>query len=77
MKRKLWKLTLRILRSIVLAIDDWIQRQEVLLRQPAEARQMIAEVNRSQSAMRERAIRKAREKQPRLRYVNGQFVRLP
>ena len=79
MKLKLWKLFLRIARSITLTVDDWIQVQEVKLRQEAGRQEILAEVDPSASAVREKAIRRvaraAKPKQPRLRYQHGEFVR--
>jgi hypothetical protein len=79
MKTKLWKLFLRIARSITLTVDDWIQVQEVKLRQEAGKQEILAEVDPTASAVREKAVRRvvraAKPKQPRLRYQHGEFVR--
>jgi hypothetical protein len=57
MKTKLWRIFLRALRAVTLAVDDWIQRQEVALREgPARARYQ-AEVDPAQSERREQSIR--------------------
>lgn len=80
MKTKLWKLFLRIVRSITLTVDDWIQRQEVGLReQVAGKAEYLAEVDPAASAVREKAIRRERKpkvaRRPRLVYQHGEFVR--
>jgi hypothetical protein len=79
MKLYLWKLFLRVARSITLTVDDWIQRQEVLLRDPAQKAKFAAEVDPVTSAAREkthkRAARVQKSRPARLRYQGGQFVR--
>jgi hypothetical protein len=88
MKTKLWKLFLRIARSITLTVDDWIQAQEVKLRQEAGKQEILAEVDPAASAVRENAVRRERRignvvsnrvsTRPhigRLKYVHGEFVR--
>jgi len=79
MKLQIWKLFLRTLRSITLTVDDWIQRQEVLLREPAQKAEFAAEVDSVASAAREkthkRAARVPKPSKPRLVYQGGQFVR--
>lgn len=57
-RKKLWKLFLRIARAVTLAADDWIQRQEVRLRDTAAMADFQAEVDPVASAVRERAIKK-------------------
>lgn len=79
LKTKLWKMFLRIARSITLTVDDWIQVQEVKLRQDAVRQEALAEVNPVQSAVREKAVRRERKvktvRRPRLVYQHGEFVR--
>jgi hypothetical protein len=81
MKTKLWKLFLRIVRSITLTVDDWIQAQEVKLRQEAGKQEILAEVDPAASAVREKAIKRTRRngsiakaRPPRLKYLHGEFV---
>jgi hypothetical protein len=55
-------LFLRALRAVTLAVDDWIQRQEVILREgPARARYQ-AEVDPIASAVREKAAQERNRK---------------
>lgn len=75
LKLKLWRLFLRALRAATWTVDDWIQRQELTLREPAERAEAAKTVDRKASAARERQIRARRPKLPRLRYEAGQFVR--
>lgn len=56
-KLKLWRLFLRALRAVTLTVDDWIQTQEVLLREPAYRRQHQAEVAPAASSRREKAAK--------------------
>jgi hypothetical protein len=53
MKTKLWRIFLRALRAVTLAVDDWIQRQEVRLRDKAAMAEFLAEVDPAASAARE------------------------
>ncbi len=82
LREKMWRLFLRTARTITLTVDDWIQRQEVSLREGAAVAQFQAEVDPAASAVREKAIR--RERMPRatraarparLKYQHGEFVR--
>ena len=86
MRNKLWRLFLQALRTVTLAVDDWIQREEVKLREPFTLRTegaaraaALAEVEPIASKKRERAQRQARRAIkpafPRLRYQHGTFVR--
>lgn len=82
-RKKLWKLFLRIARAVTLAADDWIQRQEVRLRNTTAMADFQAEVDPIASAAREKVIRRerkprtqARPKLARLKYQQGQFVRV-
>lgn len=79
-RKKLWKLFLRIARAVTLAADDWIQRQEVRLRDNSAVATFQAEVDPIASAVREKAIRRAaritKPRLPRLKYQHGEFVRL-
>jgi hypothetical protein len=59
MKLYLWKLFLRIARSVTLTVDDWIQRQEVALRDQLAVPVFQAEVDPVRSAVREKAIKKS------------------
>ena len=73
----LWRWTLRRLRAIVWAADEWIHAQEIKQRETAAPAAVSNEFNVAQSAARERAHRKAaRAARPRLRYQGGQFVRM-
>lgn len=78
LKSVLWRWTLRRLRAIVWAADEWIHAQEVQLREPAAVPAAVSdEFNVAKSAARERAHRKAaRAARPRLQYRGGQFVRM-
>jgi hypothetical protein len=78
-KTIIWKWTLKYLRNMTDAVDEWVHAEEVKLRdslatnhQPLAAN---ASVDRRASAARERAIKKTRAARPRLRYQAGQFVR--
>ena len=51
---------LRTARAITLAADDWIQRQEVALRDKAAVPAFQAEVDPVQSAAREKILRKTK-----------------
>ena len=83
MKNYLERLTLRLCRWLVDRADEAVHGWEVRLRgkaamadTSAEARRAKAEVDPIASAAREKIVRKARRpRQPRLRYVGGQFVR--
>jgi len=77
-REKLWKLFLRIARTVTLSVDDWIQKQEVALRQESVKQEALAEVDPVASAAREKAVRRATRKArlPRLKYQHGEFVRL-
>jgi hypothetical protein len=57
LREKLWKLFLRTAREITLTMDDWIQRQEVSLREGAAVAQFQAEVDPVASAAREKSYR--------------------
>ena len=76
----LWRWMIRRLRAIVWAADEWIHAQELKLRESAAPAlvQAPAEVDRKQSAQRERAFRKSvgRPRIARLKYTGGQFVRV-
>jgi hypothetical protein len=75
MKTYLWRLFLRIARLVTLTVDDWIQRQEVLLREPASKAAYQVDVNPSTSAIREKANKKAApRRRARLKYQHGEFV---
>jgi hypothetical protein len=77
LKAFLWRWTIRRLRGIVWAADEWIHTQELKIRESAPAPVAApAEVDRKQSARREREHRKqTRAARPRLVYANGQFQR--
>jgi hypothetical protein len=73
-RAKSWKLFLRGARAVTLAVDDWIQRQEVALREKSAVAQFQAEVNPGESRKREKAVRAAKPRRPRLVYRHGEFV---
>jgi hypothetical protein len=77
LKQAVWRWTLRRLRAIVWAADEWIHAQELKLREPAAAPARVSdEFNVAKSAARERVHKKAaRAARPRLVYAGGQFVR--
>ena len=54
LREKMWRLFLRTARTITLTVDDWIQRQEVSLREGAAVAQFQAEVDPAASAVREK-----------------------
>jgi hypothetical protein len=74
MREKFWRLFLRALRAVTLAVDDWIQRQEVALREKTAVAQFQAEVDPVQSRKREKVSRAAKPRRPRLVYQHGEFV---
>jgi hypothetical protein len=77
-KVALWRWTMRKMRTLLDAADDWLHTQEMLFREARavehEPRITNSSVDRQASAAREKAIRKTRA--PRLRYQGGQFVRV-
>jgi hypothetical protein len=82
LKGFLWQWTLRRLRTIVWAADEWVHAQELKLRESAAAVAPVAppaEFNRQDSAVREKAHKRAarglRGGRPRLIYHGGQFMR--
>ncbi len=52
-REKSWRLFLQVTRTAVWSVDEWLQRQEVLLRQPAAIAQFQKEVNPIASGVRE------------------------
>ena len=79
----IWRWTLRTLRTIVWAADEWILKQEQAIRDETEKPESqiagyLAAVDPKASAARERIVRKARAskpKMPRLIYQHGNWVR--
>ena len=80
MKNYMECLALRLCRWLVDRADELVHGWEVRIRErvaaPAALATARAEVDPVASAAREKIVRKARRpRQPRLRYVGGQFVR--
>jgi hypothetical protein len=82
-REKLWRWTLRKLRVLIDAADDWIHAEEVKIREAAAAPVVRAarppiEFDRQKSAARERihkqAVRSPRARLPRLQYSSGEWV---
>jgi len=73
-REKSWRLFLRALRAVTLTVDDWIQRQEVALREKSTVAQFQAEVDPVQSRKREKVSRATKPRRPRLVYQHGEFV---
>lgn len=57
LKLKLWRLFLRAVRAVTLTVDDWVQAQELKLREPAVRAAAQVEVDPVASALREKALR--------------------
>ena len=77
-RKAVWKWTLKKLRGIVWAADEWIHAQEVRLKEAGSGVQVPdPAVDPVASAAREKVFRSkpARAARPRLRYQGGQFVR--
>lgn len=76
----LWCFSIRKLRLLVDAADDWLHAEEMKIRVVPELVAAPARTDEFQiaaSRVRERAIKKtARAARPRLRYQRGQFVRV-
>ena len=73
-QRKFWSWTLRRLRAAVWVMDEWIHTQE-LKQRVAPSAPVSDEFDPQASRQRERVIRKAIKRAPRLQYVHGEFVR--
>lgn len=73
----LWRFSIRKLRLLVDAADDWLHAEEMKIRVVSEPVMVPARSDEFQiaaSRVREKAIKKARA--PRLRYQSGQFVKV-
>ena len=68
-----WLLTR--MRNMLWRADEWIQKQEVCLRDEAMKPAYVAEVDPIQSRKRERTARAARPRMTRLKYQHGEFVK--
>ena len=79
LKKKFWQWTLRQLRSLVWAADEWIHAQELKLSAQRDGGRLPApvpaEFDRKASAARERVQKAKRAARPRLIYKGGQFTR--
>lgn len=76
LKVALWRWVIRRLSLILSRADDWVHAQELQLRESAAPVAAPLELDRKQSAHRERQHRKqTRAARPRLVYVDGQFQR--
>lgn len=77
LKTALYRWTLRRLRLLLDAADEWLYAEEHKVRSVrASVPAADSSVDRQASAAREKAIRKTRPARPRLRYERGQFVRV-
>jgi hypothetical protein len=79
-KRAVWVWTLRQLRAIVWAADEWIHARELELHEPTRPARPPEEFDVAASRARENVFRKTRKAQekahtPRLRYAAGAWVR--
>jgi hypothetical protein len=71
----LWRWTIRKLRLLMDAVDDWLHAEEMKIRvlpAPVATQGRTDEFQIAASRAREKQTKKAR---PRLRYQGGQFVR--